>query len=140
MKHPLWTLSILERVSAFQHFAAASARHHERLDGRGYPWGLSGDRLDFTARVLAIADVYEALTADRPYREALAVAQVVDIMTPDRAAAFDGQLLDSACSLAEDGTFARLAATSADPVDQLQRITLSSTSTAPSTRRRIAAA
>jgi putative nucleotidyltransferase with HDIG domain len=128
MKHPRWTLKILERVSAFRHFADASAHHHERLDGGGYPWGLSAEALDLTARVLAIADVYEALTADRPYREAMSVERVLGIMTRDRATAFDGPLLDIACGLAEDGTFARLASSTGDPVDQLQRIVLSDAS------------
>ena len=59
-KHPRWTLQILERVSAFRHLASPAAHHHERLDGQGYPWGLSDERLDATARILAIADVYEA--------------------------------------------------------------------------------
>lgn len=123
-KHPRWTWQILERVSAFEHFAAASSHHHERLDGKGYPWGLTGDRLDFTARVLAIADVYEALTADRPYREGLPISKVMDIMGPDRATAFDGELLDVAFGLAEQGTFAVLAAAGDDPISRMQSLKL----------------
>ena len=121
-KHPRWTLQILERVPAFRHFAASSAQHHERLDGRGYPWALREHQLDVTARVLAIADVYEALTAERPYRAALPMEKVLGIMTPDRQKAFDGELLDVATAHAEDGTFARLAASTGDPLEQLQRI------------------
>ncbi len=128
-KHPRWTWQILERVSAFRHFAAAAAHHHERLDGRGYPWGLAGEQLDFTARVLAIADVYEALTADRPYRPAMSLDKVLAIMGPDRHAAFDGDLLDVATALAENGTFAQLASTTGDPLEQLQRIVRSATPT-----------
>ncbi|MEQ1690494.1 MAG: HD domain-containing phosphohydrolase [Gemmatimonas sp.] len=125
-KHPRWTLQILERVPAFRHFAAASAHHHERLDGRGYPWGLSDDQLDFTSRVLAIADVYEALTAERPYREALPIEKVLGIMGPDRNTAFDGDLLDAATTLAERGVFAELAASNGGPEDTLQRMGASS--------------
>jgi putative nucleotidyltransferase with HDIG domain len=134
-KHPRWTLQILERVSAFQHFSASSAHHHERVDGKGYPWGLGAERLDFMARVLAIADVYEALTADRPYRQGLPVAKVLDIMGGDRDSAFDGSLLDVAASLAEDGTFALLASTGDDPIARLQGLKLT-----PVGSRRIAAA
>jgi putative nucleotidyltransferase with HDIG domain len=119
-KHPRWTLQILERVPAFRHFAAASAHHHERLDGRGYPWGLDDQRLDFTARVLAIADVYEALTANRPYREGLSLEKVLGIMGPERGTAFDAELLDVAVGLAECGTLAGLAAENGDPLDVLQ--------------------
>ncbi|MBL0172649.1 MAG: HD domain-containing protein [Gemmatimonadaceae bacterium] len=119
-KHPRWTRQILDRVSAFRHFAASSAHHHERIDGRGYPWSLSAEQLDFTARVLAIADVYEALTAERPYRKAMSVGKVLDIMTPDRHAAFDGDILDVAIGLAENGTLARVAAANGDPLETLQ--------------------
>jgi HD-GYP domain-containing protein (c-di-GMP phosphodiesterase class II) len=120
-KHPRWTLQILERVPAFCHFAAASAHHHERLDGRGYPWSLSAEHLDFTARVLAIADVYEALTANRPYREGMSLEKVMGIMGPDRGSAFDPELLDAAMALAEQGVFAELASQEGDPLDVLQR-------------------
>ncbi len=118
-KHPLWTWQILEPVSAFRRFAGAAAQHHERLDGRGYPWGLSGAQLDFTARVLAIADVYEALTADRPYRDGMSVEKVLGIMTPDRGTAFDGAMLDVAVGMAEQGTFAAMASTGGDAIAQI---------------------
>ncbi len=118
-KHPEWTHQILERVSAFRHIAAPAAHHHERLDGKGYPWGLADEGLDFMARVLAIADVYEALTANRPYREGLSLAKVQDIMGPERGTAFDGDLLDAAMALAERGTFAELAERMGDPLDHL---------------------
>lgn len=124
MKHPRWTWQILERVSAFEHFAAAAAHHHERMDGAGYPWGLSGERLDFTARVLAIADVYEALTADRPYRDGMPVEKVISIMNPDSGKAFDADLLEVAFELAESGTFALLASTGDDPITRMQNIKL----------------
>ena len=123
-KHPRWTWQILERVPAFQHFAVSAAHHHERLDGRGYPWGVESHRLDFTARILAIADVYEALTADRPYRQGMPVAKVLSIMGPDRNTAFDGALLDVASGLAEAGTFAVLAESGDDPITRLQAVAL----------------
>ncbi len=119
-KHPRWTLHILERVPAFRHFASASAHHHEWLDGRGYPWSLGAEHLDFTARILAIADVYEALTANRPYREGMSLDKVLGIMGPDRGSAFDPELLDVAFGLAEQGVFAELASQEGDPLDVLQ--------------------
>ena len=75
-RHPLYTMEILERVSAFEELLKTAAYHHERLDGSGYPWRLAGSQLDAAARTLAVANVYEALTADRPYRAPL---------TPDAA-------------------------------------------------------
>jgi HD-GYP domain-containing protein (c-di-GMP phosphodiesterase class II) len=68
--HPKWSMQILSRVSAFGEVARIAAAHHERLDGSGYHRGLTGDALDQPSRILAVADVAEALSADRPYRAA----------------------------------------------------------------------
>jgi HD-GYP domain-containing protein (c-di-GMP phosphodiesterase class II) len=75
-RHPVYTWEILLRVPAFADFAWTAALHHEKLDGSGYPWKIDGRGLDRSARVLAVADMYEALVADRPYRAG---------MTPDDA-------------------------------------------------------
>ncbi len=79
-RHPLHTWEILSRVSAFSSFARVAALHHEKLDGTGYPWRVPSDRLPDTARVLAIADIVEALTADRPYRSGMPIDQVTGIL------------------------------------------------------------
>lgn len=121
-KHPKWTHEILERVGAFQSLADDAAHHHERLDGRGYPYGLSAPQLALPARVLAVADVYEALTADRPYRSGLPVDKVREIMTRDRGTAFDPMVLDAAMALAERGTFASLATAVDDGFERLQAL------------------
>lgn len=60
-----------------------SKYHHERYDGKGYPCGLAGEQIPFPARVVAIADVFEALTADRPYRDAIEPLQAVEIIKED---------------------------------------------------------
>ena len=70
-RHPVYTWEILQRVGAFSAFARTAALHHEKLDGSGYPWGVKGDELDVPARILCVADMYEALTANRPYRAGL---------------------------------------------------------------------
>jgi putative nucleotidyltransferase with HDIG domain len=70
-KHPLYTWEILRRVSAFSDFARTAALHHEKLDGSGYPWGVQGEEMDVPSRILCVADMYEALTANRPYRAGL---------------------------------------------------------------------
>jgi HD-GYP domain-containing protein (c-di-GMP phosphodiesterase class II) len=63
--------------------AATAAAHHERLDGSGYPDGLRGDALDRPTRILAVADVFDALTSDRPYRRALPDAEALAIVRQD---------------------------------------------------------
>jgi putative nucleotidyltransferase with HDIG domain len=70
-RHPLYTWEILQRVGAFSGFARTAALHHEKLDGSGYPWGVKGDEMDIPARILCVVDMYEALTANRPYRAGL---------------------------------------------------------------------
>ena len=82
-RHPALTVKILERVGAFRDLAATAGAHHERLDGSGYHLGLTGDRLNRDARILAVADVCEALTAERPYRAALPPDEVRAIMRRD---------------------------------------------------------
>jgi putative nucleotidyltransferase with HDIG domain len=79
-RHPLYTWEILERVSAFSSFARTAALHHEKLDGSGYPWGVKGEDLDISARILCVADMYEALTANRPYRSGLSRDQSLKII------------------------------------------------------------
>ena len=83
-EHPRFTWEILSRVRAFADFARPAALHHEKLDGSGYPWGLGGDALEQSERVLVVADIYEALTADRPYRAGMAPEQAFGLLAKDR--------------------------------------------------------
>lgn len=89
-RHPDLSLQILAPVPIFGRVAEIAACHHERIDGQGYFRGLSGESLGLSARVVAVADVYEALTADRPYRTAMAPEEafrVIDRSTGDHLAA-----------------------------------------------------
>src|SRR4051812_6111282 len=79
-EHPLVTGEILGRVPGLRHLASLASAHHERLDGRGYPYGLTGAELDMPKRVLAVADVYEAVTSERPYRPAMSSKQALAIL------------------------------------------------------------
>ena len=67
--------------------------HHERWDGTGYPQGLKGDAIPIAARVMAIADVFDALTTDRPYEKAWAIAEAVDVIMLGSEIQFDPQLV-----------------------------------------------
>jgi HD-GYP domain-containing protein (c-di-GMP phosphodiesterase class II) len=67
-QHPLDGARMLAGVAASEGVCRVAAEHHERWDGRGYPAGLSGDRIDFNARVVAVADAFDAMTSERPYR------------------------------------------------------------------------
>jgi HD-GYP domain-containing protein (c-di-GMP phosphodiesterase class II) len=78
--HPAYTQRILERVAAFASIVEVASAHHERLDGKGYHLGLPAERLSPMSRALAVADVYEAVTADRPYRAGLPRNEAVAIL------------------------------------------------------------
>jgi HD-GYP domain-containing protein (c-di-GMP phosphodiesterase class II) len=73
-------LEILVRVRRFAEFAEMAAAHHEKLDGSGYHLGIWGMQLSPMARILAVADICEALSAERPYRKALPREEVLKIM------------------------------------------------------------
>ncbi len=118
-KHPAWTWEILEHVPAFHHFALPASLHHERLDGTGYPWGIPAEGLDYAARILCISDVFEALTADRPYRGSMDPTAALTIMNREVGRAFDPTMMEVASSLALDGTFARISNGSIDPLSVL---------------------
>lgn len=82
-EHPLLTERILERVPSWGALARLASAHHERLDGRGYPRGLAADELTMPMRVLAVADVYAALTADRPDRPACTSDRALELTRAD---------------------------------------------------------
>ena len=76
--------------------------HHERYDGGGYDGGLKGEEIPLTARVFAVADVFDALTSVRPYKEALPVARALEMMAAERGAHFDPAVLDAFIPLATE--------------------------------------
>jgi len=85
-RHPLVTEQILRRVTRFADIADIAAAHHEKLDGSGYHRGVRGDELGLPARVLAVADIFEAMTADRPYRQPMEMEQALELMRHDAGA------------------------------------------------------
>lgn len=94
-EHPRHTEEILQRVSLFHEIAPIAAAHHERLDGRGYHRGLAAGQIPLGARILAVADVYEALTADRPYRAGMVSDAALAILRDGAGSAFDPVLVDA---------------------------------------------
>ena len=82
-KHPDYSKQILDRVSIFRDLSNVAAAHHERPDGKGYHRQIPGQELALESRILAVADVCEALTAKRPYRDALPREKVVKIMSAE---------------------------------------------------------
>jgi putative two-component system response regulator len=75
--HPQTSVHILKNIPRFVPSLPAILHHHERFDGRGYPARLSGDKIPFASRIMAIADTFDAMTSTRPYRDALPVSDAI---------------------------------------------------------------
>jgi len=80
-------------------------QHHERLDGKGYPRGLSGDKIIPEARILAISDVLEAMTFHRPYRAALGIKKAMHELTENSGSKYDASMVDTAIRLIQQNNF-----------------------------------
>lgn len=80
-RHCFDTWQLLKRISGFEEIARIAAMHHETLDGQGYPRGLSGAEVPRTARLIAVADVFQALVQNRPYRQPMPLPQAIEVMT-----------------------------------------------------------
>ncbi len=93
--HPIHTWEILRRVRVFADFAKMASLHHEKLDGSGYPWQVPAEGLDLSARILVVADIFEALTADRPYRAGMPIAAALSLLNKDRGRKLDAEVLDA---------------------------------------------
>lgn len=87
--HAAFSEAILSRVSAFRHLSIVAGAHHERLDGKGYPKRIGGEAIALETRIITVADVFDALTADRPYRPAMSVPKAFDILEAEVGTAFD---------------------------------------------------
>ena len=90
--HAAETGAILSRIAAMADMAMVAAAHHERLDGKGYPLGLDARSIGLETRIISVADFFDALTADRPYRAAMPVDTALGIMRGEV-----GGALDAAC-------------------------------------------
>jgi HD-GYP domain-containing protein (c-di-GMP phosphodiesterase class II) len=87
--HAAYSETILSRIAAFADLAAIAGAHHERLDGKGYPRGLKGDQIALETRIITASDIFDALTADRPYRAAMPVSKAMTIMADMVGTAID---------------------------------------------------
>ncbi len=98
-RHPSVTRMILERVAPFREIAVVAGEHHEKLDGSGYPHRLEAKDLSLESRIIAVADVYGALSEDRPYRPGLMLDEIVSIMRDLVPHQLDGDCFDALLSV-----------------------------------------
>ena len=90
-KHAMFTEEILSRIPQFEELAVVAAAHHERLDGKGYPRGLSAEGIALETRIITTADIFDAITAERPYRAAIPLAKSLDMMRETVGSALDAR-------------------------------------------------
>jgi HD-GYP domain-containing protein (c-di-GMP phosphodiesterase class II) len=93
--HAMYTETILSRIEAFAELAVVSAAHHERLDGKGYPRGLMADDICLETRIITTADIFDAITAERPYRGAVPIPKTLEIMAENVGTAIDERCFEA---------------------------------------------
>ncbi len=92
--HTLNGYQILRAADQYSDLAEYAMTHHERIDGQGYPNGIKGKKIPLYSRIIAVADAYEAMTSDRPYRKAISHEEAIAELNRYRNTQFDGKIVD----------------------------------------------
>jgi len=103
--HPQSGYDVLKDVEFPWPVAAVALQHHERIDGSGYPQGLKGEAIALEARILAVADVVEAMSSHRPYRPGLGIDRALAEIERGRGTAYDAQAVDACLRLFRDQAY-----------------------------------
>ncbi len=94
-KHPLKGAHILSAVSMFKNVVPIVKCHHERIDGKGYPEGIKGDQIPYFAKIISVADAFDAMMSDRQYRKRLYLDKALEQLRAGKGTQFDDQIVDS---------------------------------------------
>ncbi|NLF79863.1 MAG: HD domain-containing protein, partial [Clostridia bacterium] len=94
--------AILSSLSAFSEIAHIVECHHERIDGRGYPLGLVDKQIPEEARILCVADAFDAMTSNRKYRAARTLAEAISELKMGKGTQFDAQIVDAFLQVLND--------------------------------------
>lgn len=101
-QHPMTGAWVLEGTQFGHLYRDGVISHHERFDGKGYPAGLSGTAIPLQGRILAVADAFDAISSDRPYRPRMPFAKCMQIMREGRGTQFDPEILDAFLQIASE--------------------------------------
>jgi len=93
-KHPLWGANIARQIKALNPAIPAILYHHERYDGKGYPFNMSGKEIPLEGRIMALADSFDAMTIERPYRKAISYAEAISELERNKQVQFDPEIVD----------------------------------------------
>jgi PAS domain S-box-containing protein/putative nucleotidyltransferase with HDIG domain len=103
--HPQVGYDILKRIELPHEVTKIMLQHHERLDGSGYPAGLKGDKILLEARILAVADVVEAMASHRPYRASLGIDKALEEISKNKGILYDPEVVDACLKLFNEKNF-----------------------------------
>lgn len=107
--HTMYGDEILSKVSSLGKISSVARHHHERFDGRGYPDKLAGNEIEIEARIVGVADSYDAMSSDRVYRRALPKNIIREELVKGRGTQFDPDVLDVALAMFDAGEFDKCA-------------------------------
>jgi HD-GYP domain-containing protein (c-di-GMP phosphodiesterase class II) len=100
--HPVKSGEIIGLIDAFKNAVAGVRHHHERMDGEGYPDGLSGSKIPLASRIILVADTYDAMTSTRPYRKALPIEAAYAELERFAGSQFDPQFVKTFIQMHKD--------------------------------------
>jgi len=101
-KHTKWGRELLEKAEHLQRAGKIVEQTHERLDGKGYPGGLSGEEIMLEARIISVIDAWDAMRTDRPYRDALREEEAIKELKENKGTQFDPEVVDTFLALIRD--------------------------------------
>ena len=107
-EHPVIGARILEPITEYANLLPIVKHHHERIDGRGYPDQLRGEQIPLLARILGVADTFDALTSDRPYRRGLALRTATEVIKNAAGTQLDAEVVETFLALVDEGVIKEL--------------------------------
>jgi HD-GYP domain-containing protein (c-di-GMP phosphodiesterase class II) len=102
-EHPVIGTEIISKMGLWNQEMGIVKHHHERFDGKGYPNGLKGNKIPRLARILCVADSFDAMTSDRAYRKKMEESQALGIIEENSGSQFDPEAVHALLKIAEQG-------------------------------------
>lgn len=120
-EHPMKGAEVLSHLVAYRDVADIVQYHHERLDGSGYPLGARGGEIPESAKILAVADSYHAMTSDRPYRHAMSSFEALKVLRYNAGKTYEALYVETLAQILRDKDLAYRDGTSTDFMDEYER-------------------
>jgi HD-GYP domain-containing protein (c-di-GMP phosphodiesterase class II) len=102
-QHPQKGFKIMSQIPAMKDFLPGMYMHHEMMDGKGYPQGLKGDEIPMQARIVSVADTFDAMTTDRPYQKGMSLEEALVRIKTFIGTRYDAKVVDALVAACESG-------------------------------------